>query len=116
MDPSLRVVTSWPLNELWDDRRAVPAQRIRDVGSDQIRQLLREGEVQFVYHEGGGRLRWVRREARYRFWKEELAPHVIEPSLPAYVLDDLPDGYGYVCSEWRASAGDAPIILAEMAH
>jgi hypothetical protein len=118
MDPAKRLITTLPLRELWDDRGNVSAERIRDLGREDVRQLSRGGiEPRFVVADIGQPLVWVDREHRYNVWKDEVAPRLVEPSDAdmGFALDDFPEGRAYLVSEWRLADGSTAIV-AEAAH
>ena len=66
MDPSKRVVTRTPIKALWDeDGRDINVQPVRDVGTAEIRELLRSGRpFPFVIANPGSRLRWIKGDER----------------------------------------------------
>ena len=53
MNPGLRVVTKLPLRDLWDGKGASLGGRMRHLGQDRVRQLLREGSLRFVVADCG---------------------------------------------------------------
>ena len=90
MDSAKRIVTTLPLQELWDDRGAIPAQKIRDLSRADIRELLRLGPVQFVVADLGEK-----------------------PSSDIY-LDEMPHQYAYSASEWNFDEGS--VVILERFH
>jgi len=115
MDPKLKVVTKLPLGGLWTDSGPVEAFRGRSLSSEDVRELLRNGPVQFVVVEVGVKPRWIGLEDCYRFWMDEVKLHLIEPGTRV-ILDELPECYGYWGSEWLREEATPPIVLLEMCH
>lgn len=87
----------------------------RDVGRELITELLRDGPVKFVVANCGEHLKWVPVGDRFRFWKDEVKPRLVEPSVERFRLEDFPGEYCYVGTEW-AGAGEVPVVLLEMWH
>jgi hypothetical protein len=117
VNPNDPVVIQLPLDHLWNDRGELPPRRVRDIGAEEIRRLLRdEREVRFVVANVGERLEWVEPKEGFRFWKEQLAPHLVEPQQAnaGVALDDVGE-YAFVASEWRLSDGTC-VVVAETWH
>ena len=114
MESAKRVVTQTPLLEVWDERGIISENRLRDLVIDDILALLRAGEAQFVVAEAGLPLSWVAPDECYRFWKTEVKTHLAASSSRNY-LDDFPDEYCYLASEWESPLG-RPLIVLEKLH
>lgn len=101
MRPDQRVVTRLPLTELWDGHGVLRLERRRSVGRDQVADLMRSGRVRFVLANCGDPLKWVPFQDSYRFWKDEVKPHMVEPSVAedGFRLEDWPGDYCYVATE-----------------
>jgi hypothetical protein len=110
MHPAQRIVTYLPLPELWDAVGPCDARRIRSVGDEEIIRLLRN-ESCFVVAEVGLPLQWIMDHDRFAFWKAELKPRLVAPDATRFRLDDYPDGYCYVASEWRYRKDRTAVIL-----
>ena len=116
MKPELRYVSQMPLHELWDERGViVSADRVRQLSSSGIAGLLHSGRVRFVVADIGSRLQWIALEECYRFWKSEAKSHIAEPDSQSR-LEDFPDEYLYIASEWKATKGGEPIVLLAKSH
>lgn len=115
MNPALRVITELPLRELWSREGVVEAEPVRDVGAEEIRDLLRAGRVQFLVAEVGATPRWVPPAECHEFWKGELQPHLAEPGAPAG-LEEFPGEYCYFAREWAANVPGLPIVVCEKCH
>ena len=115
MDPKLKVVTQLPLRGLWTDSSPVEAVRGRALSSEDVRQLLRDGPVQFVVVEVGLKPRWIELEECYRFWMDEVKLHLIHPGTSVR-LEELPECYGYLASEWLGEGITTPIVVLEQCH
>jgi hypothetical protein len=118
MDSATRRITALPLTEVWDDTGTVPASRVGAIGAVRVRRLLREEEgLRFVVASVGERLEWISRGRRFDFWKDELAPHLLEPAdaKAGFRLEDVNDEYAYTAAEWRLADGTA-VVVAEVWH
>ncbi len=45
-------------------------------------------------------------------WQSEARGRIVDPVSDGFQLDDFPDGYAYIASEWNVDIG-SPIILVE---
>jgi hypothetical protein len=59
MDAALKIVTHLPLRELWRDDGLKTTARIRSLTEDDIRSLLRSGNIQFVVVNVGASPCWI---------------------------------------------------------
>ncbi len=112
-----RVVTRLPLTELWDDSGPLPFTRGRPVGRAELADLLRVGPVRFVVADCGSPLRWVPADDRYRFWKDEVKPRLVEADVAEgrFRLEDFPGERCYVATLW--GEGEAsPVVVLEARH
>jgi hypothetical protein len=115
MDPRLRVVTQIPLQELWRIDGPVFGPREKWLSVDEIRELLREGAVEFVIADTGLPLKWVSLSDCHEFWKTEVRPHFADPHAVARI-EDFPNGYFYSPSQWREPNSATSIVLLERHH
>jgi hypothetical protein len=109
MRPDQRIVTTIPLTEIWDERGAIPGERIRQLDENLIRGLMGTGQVQFIVADCGVKLNWIPMQERFEFWKT-VRPQVADPSQPI-LLKQFPNETAYVASEWRGSTGECLILL-----
>ena len=58
-----------PLTELWDEKGALPGERIRQLDENLIRGLMGTGQVQFIVADCGAKLNWIPMPERFEFWK-----------------------------------------------
>jgi hypothetical protein len=117
MDPKKRIVTSVPLNELWNNDGDVPSERGSMLNREEVRRLVQSGAVRFVVADPGLPLRWVSEAESRAFWKGEVRPHLVdEPGLP-FDIYHFPHGYAYIATEWRGPNPLEPlIVLLECYH
>ncbi len=115
MDPKLQIVTQLPLRGLWNDSGPLNASRNRPLSSFDIRELLREGPVQFVVVDVGLKPRWIDLDDCYKFWMDEVQHHLVEPNAKVSV-EQMPGVYAYGASEWASDEVKAPIIVLELRH
>jgi hypothetical protein len=109
MRPDQRIVTKIPLTELWDEKGALPGERIRQLDENLIRGLMGTGQVQFIVANCGEKLNWIPMSERFEFWKT-VRPQVAAPSQPVH-LKQFPNETAYVASEWRGNTGECLILL-----
>ena len=111
--PDKRIVTRFPLTELWNDSGAIVSQRIRNIDENFIQDLMRNTAVQFIVADCGAKLKWIPIEDRYKFWKR-VRPQIAKPSEPIH-RDRFLNEIAYLASEWRGSA-DECLVLLEAHH
>lgn len=115
VDPKRRIVTSLPLAVLWNDEGELDAHRVRDVGINEIKEMLRQGAVQFVVASGGSPLEWIPSGVSFEFWKNEAKPRIVPAHVDGFSIDDYPGGYCYCAALWSSQeSGD--IIVLETHH
>ena len=114
MHPADRIITELPLRELFDEKGTVEAVWQRELTSDEVRELLGTGPLQFVVANCGGKPVWVAESERFDFWKSEVLPHLANPAEGAD-LGQLPGGYAYFASKWLRPDGSS-VVLLEMLH
>lgn len=110
MDPALRIVTHTPLTELWNSVGPLSAAKVRALDREDIAGLLRSAGVNFVVADCGHPLRWIPPTECYQFWKEEAKPRLAEPGK-RFRLEDFPELYGYLASEWQTDSGEVAVLL-----
>ena len=115
MDPKLKIVTQLPLRGLWNDSGSLHASRNRPLSSFDVRELLREGPLQFVVVDVGLKPRWISLDDCYRFWMDEVQHHLAEPGAKLNP-DQMPGMYAYWASEWGSDEVKAPIVVLEVSH
>jgi len=104
-----RIVTKIPLNEIWDDRRTLTNQRIRNLDRNALAELLRAGLVQFALADCGLKLAWIPTEQCFEFWKS-VRSQIADPLKPI-LLHEFPNEIAYIASEWRGPEGETVILL-----
>jgi hypothetical protein len=115
MDASLRIMTGTPVRELWRSDGSVLecSKKILDV--EDIRDLLRLSAVEFVVADPGSALKWIPVVECRAFWKKEVRARVANPKGKVR-LEDFPDEYFYLASQWRDPKFSSPIVLLEKHH
>jgi hypothetical protein len=111
MDWAKRVVITTPLSELWNEDGPLRAERRGDIGAERVRALLRESAFQFVVADAGHPLQWVPASDCFRFWKEEVAPRLVEPGTQAFRPDAYPGAACFVACEWNTPSGSTVVLL-----
>jgi hypothetical protein len=115
MQPALKIVTSTPLSEVWNDKGKLEASRTASIGSDEIKRLLRTGTVQFIIADAGRPLHWISPADCFSFWKSELQAHLASPNAKVG-LANFPNDYCYFASLWEGSDASIPMVILEKHH
>jgi hypothetical protein len=79
----------------------------------QIADFLRQGPVTFVVVNCGQPLKWIAPEDCYRFWKDELKPHLVEPDRAekGFRLEEFSGGFCFLASVWGAEKNEFVVVL-----
>jgi len=109
LKPDQRIVTKLPLTELWDEKGALPGERVGNVDQNLIRELMRRGPVRFIVANCGAKLNWIPMQEGFKFWKR-IRPQIAESSKPID-LRQFPNETAYIASQWRGSTGECLILL-----
>lgn len=80
-----------------------------------IASLLRLGPAHFVIADPGLPLRWIDLASCYRFWKDDVKPHLVHPDA-AVRLEDMPGECFYIAQQWLPADTSAPIVLLFRHH
>lgn len=116
MRPDRGIVTRLPLDALWNERGPVAARRVRHLGPETLRSLLRASEVRFVVADIGAALRWIPQAQTYAFWKAEVGSHLVDDPNRPFDPARFPQGYCYLASEWRGAELDFAAVILERHH
>lgn len=111
VDAKQRIVGSTPLAEIWNSDGDLDAERIRDIGADDIKSMLRQGTVQFVVANVGSPLDWIQPDLSTDFWRKNAKHRIVPTDADGFLLDDYPDGYCYCAALWRIQNSDDVIVL-----
>jgi len=114
MDAALKIVTRLPLRKLWRDDGFRTTARLRSLAEEDILNLLRSGTIQFVVVDVGAPPGWIQQSECFQFWKREAQPHLARKSR--IILEEFPDQYCYVASQWEGEDQAAPIVVLEKQH
>lgn len=112
--PRQKIISVFPVDEIWAGRKLVSNNKLRDVGVEDLADLLRSGSSpRFVIGDVGKPFEWIPKSESYNFWKTEAKIHLAEPAseIP---LEDFPDNYFYFASEWKSFEGETLILLSKM--
>ena len=77
--------------------------------------LLRTGAVTFVVADVGQPLRWIDSKDDYLIWKNEIKAHLASPDQTRK-LEDFPDSYFYLASDWSEVDAAGHIVVLERRH
>ena len=109
-----KLVTKIPLQSIWNSQNEINIQRSSYVTKERIKEMLKSGPIDFVLADIGSKLKWIVTSDCYNFWKSEVEMHLVEDANKIYI-DDLPNNYAYIASEWTGDI-QTPIILLEKYH
>ncbi|MGZ4788060.1 MAG: hypothetical protein ACXVZV_10345 [Terriglobales bacterium] len=115
MNAKLKIVTQIPLRGLWSETGSIRASRLRNLSSLDIRDLLLEGEVQFVVVDVGLKPRWIAVGDCYSFWMDEVQHRLAEPDAQL-TSSQMPGIYSYRASEWHSDEITVPVVVLELYH
>jgi len=114
MDMATKLIMKLPLEELWDEKEIVSAQRVsKGLNASEIIEMMQAGAT-FVVADLGLRPRWIDPAHRFEFWKTEVKSRLAEPDKPT-LLDSFPGEYCYFASKWQLADG-LPLIVLERHH
>ena|SRR5947199_3531627 len=114
MEAKLRTITHLPLAELWRADGFATSERGRSLNSEDVRQLLTSGPVQFVVADIGAAPQWVPERECFHFWKDEVRPHLANDGIVR--LDEFPGAYCYLAFRWEQRTQEPPIVVLEKHH
>jgi hypothetical protein len=114
MDNNKKIVTQFPMTNLWTDNRNLFAKREKYLTANDIQEILKKFPVEFVVANIGENLKWISCDKSFDFWKTELKLHLAVDANHIN-LDNYLDNYAYVASEWTGEI-EIPIILLEKYH
>jgi hypothetical protein len=113
MDPSKKIVTRVPLDELWTDEGPVQAMRSGPLGEREIAVLLGDTRSTFVVASVGSPLRWVEARDRYDYWKKELKLRLVAPDAQNFRPEEFPGSYCYLASQWLMDDGSCLVLFEQ---
>ena len=112
MEHVKRVVTEIPLKEIWNHEGAIEAIRDRYLSANALKNMLKKFPVEFVIANVGDPLKSVPISMCYDFWKSEVKAHLVSNPEESFRLEDFPEEYAYLASEWSGEIQN-PIVLLE---
>ena len=95
---------------MWNSVGPLSVAKIRALDREDIAGLLRSAGVNFVVADCGHPLRWIPPTERYQFWKDEAKPRIAAPGKCLF-LEDFPELYVYMASEWQTNRGEIVVLL-----
>ena len=111
-----KIVTHIPMNEIWNKNVTIEAKRKRYLTLNDIKSILSNNNaIQFIVANIGNELDWISLDECFNFWKSEIKPHLVSNPDEEFFLEDFPNEYSYVASEWFWEL-QTPVVLLEMHH
>ncbi len=98
VDPKQRIVVSMPLTTIWNQDGDLNAKRIRELGVEDIRTMLRQNSVQFVIANLGSPMNWIDPDLSLDFWRRVAKERIVSPDSDGFSLDNFPHKYCYCAS------------------
>jgi len=79
--------------------------KVKDIGINEIKELLRTQDVIFVVDNIGIELKIIPKSDSYNFWKYDVKMRIVEPenAEKGFSLENYPDEYCYLASKWKNS-------------
>src|SRR5688572_25683309 len=109
------VVTRIPIERLFDEEGEIGARRERMLSRPALEEMLRQYRVEFFVADVGLPLKRIDVNKCYEFWKSEVKAHLVDDPENGFHLEDYPDEYAYIASEWSGEI-QTPIVLLEKQH
>jgi hypothetical protein len=120
MKPEQRIVTQFPLRELWTSRGQLAAERGRALGASDLAVSLQErpilGGARFAIADVGHPLRWLDAGEFLDFWEREARGRIVSPEQARFRLDDYSGEYCFTVHEWHDAESEMPILVFERHH
>ena len=114
MDIAKKIITQLPLEELWNEKGDLNAQRVlTGLNAAGVIEMIKAGAT-FVVANGGQPPRWIDPAHRFEFWKSEVKPRLADYDQPIFLERYLGE-YCYIASKWRLPDGLSVVVL-EMKH
>ena len=76
MNFSDKIVTRIPLDIIWTPENELKSQRISHLTLANIKDFLKQGQVNFIVADVGQKLRWIQPSRCFNFWKSEVEKHI----------------------------------------
>jgi hypothetical protein len=110
------IVMQTPMEQLFDQEQSLKLQRVRDLGSADIKSLLRQGPLRFVVAAVGRPLQWIEEAKAFEYWKNRVINNLVEPKDGSvrFRLEDFPSEFAFAASEWKGA--QYQVVLLEMHH
>jgi hypothetical protein len=112
---SSRVVSSFPLDEVWSPDGPLPLRRGDDLDRSAVETMLRKDPVQFIVAEVGSPLEWIPLDDSRKFWRRDAAERLVGPKETGR-LDDFTESYFYRAQAWTDDGGECVLVLLEKNH
>lgn len=110
-----KLVSRWPVQNIWNDEGIVSTKNLRSLGDHDIETLLKQSMVHFAIFNLGLKPQWLELEECYEFWRNEVKPNLCSEKEEGCDLSDFPNGYMYFASEWESSSS-YPIVVLSVYH
>ncbi|RSK30166.1 hypothetical protein [Hymenobacter metallilatus] len=105
-----RIVTTIPLEQLWNEAEILPHERQEYLNEQEVQDLLKNGNVPIVLASCGLKLAWIAPlEALARF-KREIKGHIVN-NPDRFVLQDYEDDWCYLASLWNNTLEERVLLL-----
>lgn len=111
----MRIVNRIPLDRLWDQSGDIVATRGRYLSLTALKELLKANRLTFYVADIGHPLRRIGEADCFDFWKTEVKARLVNDPEVGFYLQDYPDEYAYLATEWSSGAA-TPIVLLEKYH
>jgi hypothetical protein len=107
-----KIVRRMPLQELWDDKGMIKAERgVRSIDASEVRALLEKAT--FVVARIASKLEWIEEGAKKDFWYKNKRLIYSSFSGENAGKDIDRAGYGYHATEWREASGKVFVVFEE---
>ena len=110
IENSQNIIAQIPIKKIINSKSLNLDTRIRYLNKDDISELIKFENVEFVIAEIGKPFLWIEKDI-FKFWKEELKNHIANPN--EFFVEDFENEYAYIASLWSENPY---IVLLEKHH
>lgn len=101
------IITKMPLDKLEFDNKDF--KKCRFLVIEEIKKLLTQNQISFAIADVGKPLEFIKSEAVFEFWKKNKEN--IAKDLDKINLEDYPEEFAFVASEWISNSNEKVILL-----
>jgi hypothetical protein len=101
------VITKMPIDKLELDNKDF--KKCRYLVIEEIKKILTQNPISLAIADIGKPLEFIESETVFEFWKKNKEN--IAKDLDKIILEDYPNEFAFIASEWISNTGDKLILL-----